>query len=63
VFQRVDEAPRSIVGAAGVMLSPFTVRASFVELYREDVRDLLRPETPSKVTLRTSAARTALLSL
>ncbi len=26
-----------------------TVRASYIELYREDIRDLLAPETPAKV--------------
>lgn len=29
-----------------------TVRASYIELYREDIRDLLSPGTPSKVTAR-----------
>ena len=28
---------------------PRTVRASYIELYREDIRDLLNPDTPAKV--------------
>ena len=50
VIPRVIDALYDRVARAGDLTQPlWTVRASYIELYREDVRDLLAPDTLPKV--------------
>ncbi len=50
VIPRVIDAVYDRASRAGDLTSPlWVVRASYLELYREDIRDLLAPDTPPKV--------------
>jgi hypothetical protein len=55
VIPRVIDAVYDRVGRVGDLSGAlWSVRASYIELYREDVRDLLAPDTPPKVSTRCS---------
>lgn len=62
VFDRVDGA-EPVTLPSGVQVPSVAVRASFVELYREEIRDLLHPETPSRaIAIRETPAGEIVLS-
>ena len=63
VIPRVIDAVYDRVGRAGDLSdSLWSVRASYIELYREDVRDLLAPDTPPKVSTLCSGVMTPSLT-